>query len=136
VAYGAIARAKTPYNIYWAFATPAAWLMWAGLPVAALGIVGLVRLATGQPRHVFPLALVVIMVVWAALPANITTLRPGEVERTWAFLYPVVAATAGPVVDRWTRDARGPWSGVIVAGLVVISLAQTVFLQSLWDNLQ
>ena len=41
---------------------------------------------------------------------------------------------ASPVVDRWTAD-KGRWRGPIIAGLVLISVAQAVLVQSLWDNL-
>jgi 4-amino-4-deoxy-L-arabinose transferase-like glycosyltransferase len=133
-AYSSLARPIREYDPYWIAASPAAWLMYAGLPLAGLGVVGLARRARGEPRHVLPLVLVVIMVVWASLPPEITKLRPGEVERSWAFLYPVVAAGAALVVDRWSR-AFGRWSGAIVAGLVIISVAQAVLVQSLWENL-
>jgi Dolichyl-phosphate-mannose-protein mannosyltransferase len=119
---------------YWIFGSPAACLIWAGLPLAALGVAGLVRKVPDAKRPVLPMALVAIMVVWAMLPGEVTKLRPGEVERTWAFLYPVLAATAGLVVDRWTRG-KGRWSGAIVSALVIISVGQTVLIQSLWDNL-
>jgi Dolichyl-phosphate-mannose-protein mannosyltransferase len=132
--YHAVARSDTAYDPYWTFAHPVAWLTWAGLPLAALGTAGLLVKVAGARRPVLPLALIGLMLVWGALPAVITGLRYGEVERTWAFLYPVLAAAAGPVVDRWTKGA-GRWAGAIVAGLVVVSVAQTMLLQSLWDNL-
>ncbi len=124
----------TPFDPYWILASPAAWLIWCGLPLAALGVAGLVIKVPGARRPVLPLALVIVMFVYCALPADVNGLRPGEVERTWAFLYPMLAAAAGPVVDRWTRGA-GRWSGAIVAALVVISVAQTALIQALWDNL-
>jgi hypothetical protein len=122
------------YQPYWIFGSPAAWLIFAGLPLAALGLAGLVRKVPGARRATLPLVLVTIMVIWAALPGEITKLRPGEVERTWAFLYPVLAAAAGPVVDRWTR-AAGRWGNAIVPSLAVLGIAQAVLLQALWDNL-
>lgn len=126
--------AGRPYNPYWIVASPSAWLIFAGLPLGALGVAGLVRRMPDARRAVLPLVLVLIMVGWAALPTVITKLRPGEVERTWAFLYPLVAAAAGVVVDRWSRRA-GRWSGAVVAGLVLLSVAQAVLIQALWDNL-
>jgi hypothetical protein len=123
-----------PYDPYWIIANPAAVLMYAGLPVAALGIAGLVRRPPQTRRPVLILVLCVVMLVWGSLPSGFTDLRPGEVERTWAFLYPMLAAVAGVVVDRWTRDA-GRWRGPIVAALVILAVAQTVLLHSLWDNL-
>ncbi len=132
--YRAMPKSRTPYDLYWTFAHPAALLTWAGLPLAALGIAGLLIKVPGARRATLPLVLVVVMLVWGTLPAAVTGLRYGEVERTWAFLYPVLAAAAGPVVDRWSRRA-GRWSGAVVAGLVVLSVAQTAVLQALWDNL-
>ena len=103
--------------------------MWAGLPLAALSVAGLLIKVPGARRPILPIALVLIMVVWVGLPTEITKLRPGEVERTWAFVYPVMAAVVGVVVDRWKRG-KGRWSGAIVAGLVLLS----VVLQSLWTT--
>jgi hypothetical protein len=119
------------YDPYWILGSQAAWLLFAGLPVAALGLAGLFRRSPRGAYAVLPLALVAFMFVWAALPADLTDLRPGEVERTWAFLYPLLAGTAGPIVDRWSA-AAGRWRGAIVAGLVVVSVAQAILLQSLW----
>lgn len=179
--YDALLRPRRAYDPYWIFGSPAAFLMWAGLPLAALGVPGLFDKVRREPWRLLPLLLVLIMVFWATLPSYVTKLRPGEVERTWAFLYPLLAAAAGLVVDRWTRPrparadtpaadhtparADGParadtaaaeptantagaagaagagdgvavrWSGAIIAGLILISVAQTVFLQALWDNL-
>ncbi|MFE9201835.1 glycosyltransferase family 39 protein [Micromonospora sp. NPDC007230] len=127
-------KARREYNPYWIVASPAAWLIYAGLPLAALGVAGLFRRTPGARRPVLPLVLVLIMLVWAALPGSITKLRPGEVERTWAFLYPLVAATAGIVVDRWSSRA-GRWSGAVVAALVLLSVGQAVLIEGLWDNL-
>lgn len=132
--YRASPSAGRAYDPYWALASPAAWLIWAGLPLAALGVAGLFLTVPGARRPVLPLVLVLLMVGWATLPPDLQKLRPGEVERTWAFLYPMLAAAAGPVVDRWTRDA-GRARGAVVAGLVLLSVAQTVLLQALWDNL-
>jgi hypothetical protein len=135
-AYQSSPTAGRAYDPYWIIASPSAWLIWAGLPLAALGIAGLMVKVPGARRPVLPIALVLIMVVWATLPTEVTKLRPGEVERTWAFLYPVLAAVAGPVVDHWTRGGSRRWSGAVVAGLTALSVAQAVLLQSLWDNLQ
>ena len=121
------------YDPYWIFGHQAAWLLWAGLPAAALGVVGLVRRAPRGAIAILPLALVLIMVAWGCVPSEFTNLRPGEVERTWSFLYPLVAGTAGPVVEKWTRPA-GRWRGALVAALVIVSVAQAILLQSLWDN--
>ncbi|MFD2766172.1 glycosyltransferase family 39 protein [Micromonospora eburnea] len=126
--------AERAYDPYWIVASPSAWLIYAGLPLAALGVVALFRPPLGSRRAVLPLVLVLIMVVWASLPPVVTKLRPGEVERTWAFLYPLVAASAGLLVDRWSRGL-GRWSGPLVAGLVLLSVGQAVLISGLWDNL-
>ncbi|MEV1143977.1 glycosyltransferase family 39 protein [Micromonospora sp. NPDC049799] len=120
---------------YWMVGSPAAWLMYAGLPLAALGVVGLFRKVPGARRPVLVTVLVLFMVLWAALPSELTKLRPGEVERTWAFLYPLVAATAGLVVDRWTAGFRRPWvRGAVVAVLVLLSVGQAVLIQGFYHN--
>ncbi|WP_212833552.1 glycosyltransferase family 39 protein [Catellatospora sp. TT07R-123] len=119
---------------YWLAGAPAAWLVCAGLPIAALGVLGLVRRFPPARAAVLPAAVVLIMVVWAALPSSVTRLRPGEVERTWAFLYPMLAATAGVVVAHWTRAASRRTAALVVAGLVALSLLQTTAIQALWDN--
>jgi hypothetical protein len=134
-AYQASPQAGRAYDPYWIIGGPSAWLMWAGPAVAALGVAGLLIKVPGARRPILPIALVLIMVIWVGLPTEITKLRPGEIERTWAFVYPVMAAVAGVVVDRWTKG-KGRWSGAIVAGLVLLSVAQTFVLQSFWDNLQ
>jgi Dolichyl-phosphate-mannose-protein mannosyltransferase len=135
--YRAMAKSSGQYFPYWIAGSPAAWLMWAGLPLAALGLAGLVIKVPAARRPILPLILIAGMLVWGALPPVVTSLRQGEVNRTWAFLYPMLAAAAGPVVDRWTQSTRVTrlWSGSIVAGLVVLSIVQTGVLQALWDNL-
>ncbi|WP_196255702.1 glycosyltransferase family 39 protein [Micromonospora sp. WMMD558] len=132
--YQASPQAARPYDPYWIVASPAAWLIYAGLPLAVLGIAGLVVKVPGSRRPVLVLVLVVVMLVWASLPSELTKLRPGEVERTWAFLYPLVAASAGLVVDAWTRNLPRRWAGGVVAGLVALSVGQAVFLQGLYEN--
>jgi hypothetical protein len=132
--YLTVPTAVRPYDPYWILGNPAAWLICAGLPLAGIGVAGLWIKVPGARRPVLPAVLITIMVIWAALPPGWTHLRPGEVERTWAFLYPIIAACAAPVVDRWTAD-KGRWRGPIVGGLVLISVAQAVLLQSLWDTL-
>jgi hypothetical protein len=132
--YGSVPGASRAYDPYWVFGAPTAVLIFAGLPLAGIGVAGLFARQADGRRAVLPLALVAIMLIWFALPSDITHLRPGEVERTWAFVYPVLAACAGPVVDRWTRR-KGKWSGAVVAALVVVSVAQAVVIQALWDTL-
>jgi Dolichyl-phosphate-mannose-protein mannosyltransferase len=132
--YATVPPAERSYDAYWIVGSPAAWLIFAGLPLAGIGVLGLWVRVPGARRPVLPAVLAAIMVIWAALPPGLTHLRPGEVERTWAFLYPVIAACAAAVIDRWTAD-KGRWRGPIVGGLVLISVAQAVLLQALWDTL-
>ena len=98
-------------------------LLWAGLPLAALGLAGLIVKEVPEARRpVLPLVLMAAMFVWGLLPPTVTSLRQGEVERTWAFLYPMLAASAGPVVARWTDSTRLSriWAGSVVFTLVVL----------------
>lgn len=133
--YQASPTVSVPYNWYWFLGSPAAWLIYAGLPLAALGTYGVFRRVPGAGRPVLVIVLVLFLVVWAGLPAELTKLRPGEVERTWMFLYPMVAAAAGVVVDRWTAGFGRRWlRGAVVAGLVLLSVGQAVFLQGLYNN--
>ncbi|MCW3817549.1 glycosyltransferase family 39 protein [Micromonospora sp. DR5-3] len=133
--YQATARISHPYDWYWLAGSPVAWLIYAGLPLAALGVYGLFRRVPGAGRPVLVLVLVLFLVVWAGLPAQVTKLRPGEVERTWMFLYPMVAAAAGVVVDRWTAGFGRRWlRGGVIAGLVLVSVGQAVLIQGLYEN--
>jgi asparagine N-glycosylation enzyme membrane subunit Stt3 len=131
--YHAVPSASRPYDPYWIAGSPAAWLVFAGLPLAALGITGLFRRYPPARRPVLGAILIGLMLVWAALPGSVTHLRPGEVERTWAFLYPVLAASAGPLVERWTRD-RGWVAGAMVGTLVLLSVFQALVIQNFWDT--
>ena len=136
--YASLTRSGARFVPYFVAGQPAAWLIWSGLPMAALGIAGLVVAVPGARRPVLPAVLIVMMIIWGALPPSVTALRQGEVERTWAFLYPMLAASAGPVVDFWTRGYRPVarvWAGGVVALLVALSVAQAGVVQSLWDNL-
>ncbi|RZU74548.1 dolichyl-phosphate-mannose-protein mannosyltransferase [Micromonospora kangleipakensis] len=133
--YQASPRVSGYSTTYWMVASPAAWLIYAGLPLAALGVAGLFRRVPGARRPLLLVVLVLFMVLWAALPSELTKLRPGEVERTWTFLYPLVAATAGLVVDRWTAGFGRRWlRGAVVAGLVLLSVGQAVLIQGLYNN--
>ena len=136
--YRALTRSGSQFYWYWVVGHPAAWLIMAGLPLAALGIAGLIVKVPGARRPILPALLILAMLVWGALPPSVTALRQGEVERTWAFLYPMLAVSAGLVVARWTQAGtrRGRiWAGSVVALLVVLSVAQAGVVQSLWDNL-
>lgn len=135
--YQQLPRSSGTYYQYFVAGHPASVLVSAGLPLAALGLAGLVIKVPGARRPILPLALVAIMFVWGVLPPTITALRQGEVERTWAFLYPLLAAAAAPVIDRWIGSARmrAAWAGAIVGGLILITVAQAGVIQSLWDNI-
>ena len=126
-----------PFYPYWLAGHPASVLMWAGLPLAALGLAGLIVKVPGACRPVLPLVLAATMLVWGMLPPVVNDLRQGEVERTWAFLYPMFAAAAGPVIAYWTESTRLTrlWAGSLVFALVAVSVAQAGLLQALWDNL-
>lgn len=132
--YLAVPSRTSLYNPYWAIGGPGAWLVFAGLPIAVLGTWGLFRRSGDGSRPVFAIALVVIMLIWAVLPTEITKLRAGELERTMAFLYPVLAAVAAPVVDIWVRQS-GRLRHAIVPSLMALSIAQAVVIQILWDTL-
>jgi hypothetical protein len=128
--YAAIPPTGRRYDPYWIVGHPGAVLILAGLPLACFGVVGLVRKAPDGRFSLLPVTLVALMVIWGALPSTITHLRPGEVERTWAFLYPMLAACAGPLVDRWTRGRRRPWLWLVL--LVIISVVQATVVKLLW----
>lgn len=135
--YRTMGHGQGDYYPYFIAGHPAAMLISAGLPLAALGLAGLVVKVPGARRPVLAATLIAVMIIWGTLPRNITGLRQGEVERTWAFVYPLLAASAAPVIDRWTRSTRmrAAWAGAIVGGLVLISVAQAGVIQSFWDNL-
>ena len=106
--YQALTRSGAAFYRYWVVGQPAAWLIWAGLPLAALGMAGLFVKVPGARRPILPAVLIIIMIIWGTLPSSITALRQGEVERTWAFLYPMLAASAGPVIAWWTQTRDRP----------------------------
>jgi hypothetical protein len=133
--YQAIAASKGPFFPYWMVGHPASLLLWAGLPLAALGLAGLIVKVPDARRPVLPLVLIAAMIVWGLLPPVVTSLRQGEVERTWAFLYPMLAVSAGPVIAHWTDTLRlnRILAGAVVFALVVLSVAQAGLLQALWN---
>ncbi|MEE6257387.1 ArnT family glycosyltransferase [Plantactinospora sonchi] len=133
-AYRSVPQTHTPYDPYWIVGSPAAFLIFAGVPLAALGALGLVVRAPGARRAVLPLVSVPLMFVWAALPPSFTDLRPGEVERTWAFLFPLLAAAAAPVLLSWIRGLGARWTAPVLTGLITVSLAQATLLQMLYDT--
>jgi hypothetical protein len=134
--YQAMTRSQGPFYPYWMAGHPASMLLWAGLPLAALGLAGLIVKVPPARRPILPLILIAEMIVWGLLPPAITSLRQGEVERTWAFLYPMLAVSAGPVITRWTDTLRlnRTQAGSVVFALVVLSVTQAGLLQALWNN--
>lgn len=132
--YFAVPGNSRSLDPYWIVGGPSAWLIMAGLPVAAFGTSGLFRKLRDGSRPVFAIVLVMLMVIWAALPPEATKLRPGEMERTWAFLYPVLAAVAALSVDRWMEDS-GSRRSAVLAGLLTISIVQAFIIQISWDTL-
>ncbi len=132
--YAAVPEGGGSYQVYWIIGGLGAWLIFAGLPIAAFGTWGLFQKCEDGSRPTFALALVTIMLIWAVLPPEVTKLRPGELERTWAFVYPVMAAVAAPVVDRWTRSP-GRFRNAIIPGLLALSIVQAVAIQTMWDTL-
>lgn len=109
-----------PYA-YWLFGNPAAWLTFAGLPVAALA---LRELLTRRPPYL--LAMVVPVGAFYVIPATITHIIPGEVERTIQYALPLAVIAAAASLQRDTIDDRA------VPVFVAIALAQTILLQILF----
>jgi len=130
----AVPASSSPYNAYWIVGAPGAWFVFAGLPVAALGTWGLFRRTDDGSRPVFAITLMALMITWALLPSEVTKLRSGELERTWAFAYPALAASAAPVVNLWMRSSKR-FGHVVLPALMAISIAQAVLIQVLWDTL-
>jgi hypothetical protein len=131
--YAAMTRSHLPFLPYFVVGHPASVLIMAGLPLAALGLAGLVVKTPDARRPYLPAFLILLMFVWGFLPPTVTGLRQGEVERTWAFLYPMLAVAAAPVIANWAR-ARTRSGGIWVGTTVALSVAQAGVVQSLWDN--
>lgn len=111
---------------YWVFGNVIVWLLFAGLPIAALALREVWR---KRPWHI--MAMVLPLIVFYALPARLTHIIPGETERTLQFVYPFAAAAAGSFIVRWERR-RGAESPAWVAALVAIAAAQTVLMESVY----
>lgn len=134
--YQEIARSSGEFFPYWMVGHPAAVLIWAGAPLAALGLTGLFVRVPGARRPILPLILIVEMFIWGLLPPVVTSLRQGEVERTWSFLYPMLAVSAGPVISYWIDSLRlnRIRAGAVVFALVALSVAQAGLIEALWNN--
>jgi hypothetical protein len=119
------ARAVAPklkrVHLYWFFGDPAAWLIFAGLPIAAFGFRELVT-----KRPVWLLTFLTPLLL-----ADLTTLFLGETERVGQFAAPFLAAAAGVALVRWERESGRDRSGVI-ATLVLLTAAQAIVIEALF----
>jgi hypothetical protein len=104
---------------YWAVGAPMAYLITAGVGLASLGLIAIFRY-----RPALPTALLVLLLGWANLPPAMTRLYPGEVERTWLFSLPLLAAAAGAAYVDWERRSRTVrWLGAGVLSGLGLALA-------------
>lgn len=110
-----------PY-LYWLFGNPAAWLTFAGLPIAALAIRELIE---RRPKYL--LAMAIPVGLFYLMPAALTRIIPGEVERTIQYALPVAAIAAASALVRAEED-----SPALPAILVAIAIVQTIALQTLF----
>lgn len=119
------ARAVAPrlkrVHSYWFFGDPAAWLIFAGLPIAAFSLRELIT-----KRPVWLLTFFTPLVL-----ADLTTLFLGETERVGQFAAPFIAAAAGAALVRWERGSGRDRPGVIAA-LVLLTAAQAIVLEALF----
>jgi len=126
-----IAHHRMRNQWYWLVGGPAAWLIGAGAPVVALGARALRRV----PRTRVVVAVLGPLLVFQSLPARLTSLIPGELERTWLWVYPlaaiVAAAALAPIVGRGLVEGRPRWRG-LVPGLVALSLITAVVIEAFW----
>lgn len=114
-------------QLYWIFGNVATWLLFAGLPIAALGLRELWR-----KRPWYLMAMLIPLVGFYALPDAVTHIIPGETERTLQFVYPLAATATAAFFLRWER-ARGAPSDRWVAALVAIAALQTIAIEALYD---
>ena len=115
---------------YWAAGAPVAYLLCAGVFLAGLGLVGVAR-----HRPPMTLALLGVLVAFALAPKTVTGLYPGEVERTWLFSLPFLAAAAGRAWADWEQASqRVRRFGVPV--VVGLGGAYAVLLQALYDTVR
>ena len=119
------ARAVAPrlkrVHAYWFFGDPAVWLIFAGLPIAALS---LRELVTKRPAWL-------LTFLTPLLLADLTTLFLGETERVGQFAAPFIAAAAGAALVRWERESGRDRPGVIAA-LVLLTAAQAIVIEALF----
>jgi len=119
------ARAVAPrlkrVHAYWFFGDPGVWLVFAGLPVAALGIRELV---TKRPAWLLTFFTPLLL-------ADLTTLFLGETERVGQFATPILAAAAGAAFVRWERES-GRDRPAVIAALVLVTAAQAILIEALF----
>lgn len=117
---------------YWTVGGPVAWLVGAGAPMVALGGRALRRIPTSRAL----LAVLGPLVVFHSLPARLTGLIQGELERTWLWVYPLAAVVAGAalvdIVGRGTGSDHRRWTR-LVPGLVCVSAATAMVIEALWN---
>lgn len=117
----AMKRTPTRSYEYWIFGNVGAWLTFAGLPIAALG---LREMFFKRPAYLLsffaPLALVTFHRFFSA-----------EAERIGQFSIPFMAVGAAAAFERWERDSGRPRRGVFAA-LIVLAGLQTVLLEALF----
>jgi hypothetical protein len=134
LSYRAIRGDGFPWEPYWVVGQPVAIMIFMGLPILVLGVKGLFRKEFLTRGATFVAVLSVVALIWFALPDSVTGLRRGEMERIWAYFYPLFAGVAGAEAIHWTRKAGlMPWTTAL--GLGVLSIAQAVYIESLWDTL-
>ncbi len=114
---------QRPY-LYWLAGAPAAWLTFAGVALAGLGL----RELFGRSRR-YLIALAVPPAILYALPRSATGLFPGELERTVLYAFPFVAVAAGAALARLTSE-RG--ARVLTVVLVLLAGGQTIVLEALY----
>jgi hypothetical protein len=134
IAYRGIRGGGFPYDLYWVVGQPTAIMIFMGLPILVFGIRGLLRKEFRVRGATFVVVLCFVALLWFALPDSVTGIRRGEMERIWAYVYPLFAGVAGAEVGMWARKARvKPYMAAL--GLCVLSIGQAVFIESRWDTI-
>jgi hypothetical protein len=117
---------------YWIVGGPAAWLVGAGAVIVAFGTRALRRI---PPTRAL-LAVLGPLLVFHSLPAELTSLIPGELERTWLWMYPLAAIVAAVGLTTVVGDVRhrtSMWVRVMPA-LTAISLATAFVIEACWSS--
>lgn len=106
---------------YWIFGNVGAWLTFAGLPIAALGL-----------REMFLKRPAYLLAVFAPLfLLDFSRFLSAETERIAQFAFPFMAVGAAAAFVRWEETSGSGRRGVLAA-LVVFAALQTVLLESLY----